>query len=664
MPLRISLPIDLKSKIFDARPDTVDFRDKIFVPTLIEVPTMIPLEDYLQWAVPVLNQGQEGACTGFGLATVANYLLRKRRVMPDTTPVSPRMIYEMAKRYDIYPGEKYQGSSARAAMKGWHKHGICEDEKWPYQVGEVDRTLTQDRVKDASKRPLGAYFRVNHKDLVAMHSALSEVEILYATAKVHDGWGKPDDDGKVPYQKEFKDWGGHAFAIVAYDEHGFWIQNSWGEIWGRGGVAHLSYDDWLENGTDVWVARLGVPIRLQTAEGAAATRAPGAKPSQAYSYTDLRPHIISIDNNGKLDSSGTYSCSQDDLKDILLDGFPERTKGWDKKRLLLYTPGGLVSESVFVQRIAEYRSIMLELEIYPLAFLWHTDFWNTVTTILQGALHKRRPDGNLDDSLDFMLDRLDDTLEAVIHRSQVGESAWDQIKHHARSGTIDYDGGVRKTLEFVVDLVKNDPDVEIHILGHSMGSILLAQLVKLLTTKGPIQAGTMRGTQGYGINIASCTLWTPANTITEFNQTFLPATIERNIQRLSVYTLTDEAELGDHCANIYHKSLLYLISNSLERKRETPLIGMEKYISSDDELMELFRSSTEEPPYMDWMLSPNDAPEGTYWSAKARHHGDIDDDPATLQSTLMRILHTNEKIPELTFKRSSSSLKNKRSEIM
>src|SRR6187399_2932701 len=164
--------------VLDARRDTLDFRDLMYEPTLVEVPAYRTLDDYRRADIPILDQGTEGACTGFGLATVAHYLLRVRSIDPDSAEVSPRMFYEMAKRYDEWPGENYDGSSARGAMKGWNKHGVCSETVWPYRTtkGKLspDRQLTSARSQDALDRPLGAYFRVNHKDLIAMHSAIAE----------------------------------------------------------------------------------------------------------------------------------------------------------------------------------------------------------------------------------------------------------------------------------------------------------------------------------------------------------------------------------------------------------------------------------------------------------------------------------------------------------
>ena len=157
--------------LLDARPDTADFRDRMFEPTLVDVPTESPLEHFIAQGVPILDQGSDGACTAFGLATVAHALLRRRRPEAETGPVSTRMLYDMARRYDEWEGEGYSGSSCRGAMKAWHRHGVCSEALWPYVPGLALEPYTDERARDALRNPLGAYYRVNHKDLVAMHAA-------------------------------------------------------------------------------------------------------------------------------------------------------------------------------------------------------------------------------------------------------------------------------------------------------------------------------------------------------------------------------------------------------------------------------------------------------------------------------------------------------------
>src|SRR5687768_7120061 len=70
---------------FDAIPDVPDFRDQVYQATLVEVPAARTLAEYrasTKLPVPILDQGSEGACTGFALATVAHYLLRMRKSEP------------------------------------------------------------------------------------------------------------------------------------------------------------------------------------------------------------------------------------------------------------------------------------------------------------------------------------------------------------------------------------------------------------------------------------------------------------------------------------------------------------------------------------------------------------------------------------------------------
>ncbi|HEY9603976.1 MAG TPA: C1 family peptidase [Allocoleopsis sp.] len=646
----------------DARPDTLDFRDKIYEPTLVEVPAQVDLAAYKAVKVPILNQGQEGACTGFGLATVMNYLLLRRKLPADLTPVSARMIYEMAKRYDEWPGEDYEGSSARGAMKGWHKHGVCSEALWPYQMDCEDKHLTQERLADAVRRPLGAYYRVNHKDLIAMHSALAEVGILYATATVHEGW-QPEqigDDGVIPLKSQIL--GGHAFAIVAYDERGFWIQNSWGQEWGKQGFALITYDDWLRNGTDVWVARLGAPVILKTAEAVAISQSGAANKSDAYTFFDLRPHIISIGNNGRLKTGGNYGTSAADVNTLLTQYFPSITKSWSKKRLLLYAHGGLTSEESAIQRVADYRGALLKAEVYPISFIWRTDAWTTVENILQDALSSRRPEGIIDNTKDFMLDRLDDTLEPLTRLT--GKAFWDEMKENAILATKSAEGGARIAAGHIAKLLKDDPSIELHLVGYSAGSIFHAPLVQLLTTSGKIASGPMQGETGYGLKITSCTLWVPACTTALFKQAYLPAIQGGKIGRFKMLTLTDQAEQDDDCAHIYNKSILYLVSNAFEQNMRIPgfrdgepILGMAKFINADDTLKKLFK------PNENWILSPNNEPTASSNYVSAQHHGEFDQNEPTLRSTLASILQVSNVKTAFSMHASSTALQSRRLQL-
>ena len=65
----------------DARPDRIDFRDLTYLPRLVSLPDKYPSDEQIATYFPaydkaelVLDQGEEGACTGFGLAAVVNYL--------------------------------------------------------------------------------------------------------------------------------------------------------------------------------------------------------------------------------------------------------------------------------------------------------------------------------------------------------------------------------------------------------------------------------------------------------------------------------------------------------------------------------------------------------------------------------------------------------------
>ena len=636
-------------RVLDVRPDSLDFRDLMYTPTLVEVPTFRNLADYRKAGVPILDQGQEGACTGFGLATVVHYLMRIRHVGPDGSVISPYMLYDMARRYDEWAGEDYEGSSCRGAMKGWHKHGVCDLKLWP---ASGDVALSETRVNNAAARPLGAYFRVNHRDLVAMHAAITEVGVLYVSSGVHSGWRHVGSKGEITFVPD--NIGGHAFAVVAYDADGFWLQNSWGGSWGFNGFAHMTYEDWLKNGTDAWVARLAVPVHLPTRTSTTKTVFGGAVRSRAYSYDDLRPHVISIGNNGVLDPHGNIGTTPDLVREIVGTDIPRITKTWNKKRIVLYAHGGLVGEDAALQRVADYRPTMLAAECYPLAFIWHSDAWSTIKDLLNDAANQRRPEGFLDASKDFMLDRLDDALEPLA-RVLGGMKMWTEMKENAIAATRAQDGGARLVLNELAKLAASDPAYEFHIIGHSAGSIFHAPVVQYLATAGAIQGGPMSGETGLGLKVESATLWAPAITTALFKAAWLP--VLNRIARFSIFTLDDGTEQDDDCANVYHKSLLYLVSNAFEaltriplvRPDGEPILGMQKFIDGDSSLKQLFAPGGKGA----WVRAPNNFSQGDPSASGAKHHGDFDDDQSTVLATLARVL--NKKAPTTEFAFNASS---------
>src|SRR5688572_24072425 len=271
----------IKGRLLDARPDRLDLRDFPYRPPLRSLPHEYPDPALLKRLFPryaadkmVLDQGQEGACTGFGLAAVVNYLrwsrmkLAKPRARKAPPKVSARMLYHLARFYDEWPGEDYDGSSCRGALKGWHRHGVCEDRLWPYRdkAGDVVFIEPADGWDaNATQCPIGVYYRIDKNSVVDMQAAITEVGAIYCSGDVHAGWFAspfPQRGGIscIEAGKNAENSGGHAFALVGYNRHGFIVQNSWGPKWGTKGFAILPYEDWVTRGSDAWAVVLGAPI--------------------------------------------------------------------------------------------------------------------------------------------------------------------------------------------------------------------------------------------------------------------------------------------------------------------------------------------------------------------------------------------------------------------
>ncbi|MEW6684066.1 MAG: C1 family peptidase [Nitrospirota bacterium] len=624
-------------RLLDAFPDRVDVRDWFYQPRLIPLPDQLINCDLVP---EILDQGAEGACTGYALAAVINFLLHQRKVV---RRVSPRMLYELARRYDEWPGEQYEGSSARGTMKGWVRHGVCAERSWPKDRRGVHH-FTPEIATEALATPGGAYYRVMHRQVRDMHAALNEVGILYATLMVHGGWDRPGPrtvklsyrSGGMVRQRELpviarkgRADSGHAVAIVGYTGQGFIVQNSWGRKWGADGFALLPYEDYLLHATDVWVAQLGVPVAVDLwAAGETDTTEGMQRASQAIPLATIRPFVIDVGNNGELSTSGSYWTTEQDLARLFEAVIPGATRTWSKRRVLLYLHGGLNDEQAVARRIVAFRDVLLANEIYPLHVMWESG----IVEALSGMIRDLFTDVDERAGAAEWMHRLRDGLLEAKDRSVEltaavpGTALWNEMKENARLASEHpaKRGGMQMLARHGQAALKRAGESErrrweLHVVGHSAGSIFAAHALPHLI--------------GLGVPVKSVHFMAPAITVALFKRLVLPFIREGRCPVPSLFLLGDEAERSDSVGP-YGNSLLYLVSNAFEGRRGVPILGMEKFLGADEEVHRLVQRSVGGLP----ALVIAGRGQGAASMSRSTTHEGFDNDPFTLNSILRRIL--------------------------
>lgn len=608
---------------FDARPDRIDLRDRPYRPPLVSLPAQFPSWDWITQNLErycealILDQGSEGACTGFGLAAAINYLLWRqadnKKEQAKLTRVSTRMLYRMARVYDEWPGEDYEGSSCRGAIKGWHRHGVCTDELWPYRDARESIRYLKPKSgwqDDAATRPLGAYYRINKDSIVDMQAAVHEVGAIYVSANVHDGWDKLVTGKDISYISEPEDpdnLGGHAFAIVGYSEHGFIVQNSWGPDWGFNGFALLPYSDWVRHGTDAWVAVMGAPMKSTGTHGVARTRTSVSLADQtagkaswswrsdtAGKVVDGDPeteplteghayqHTVVLGNNGR--PINPYLDIEDEAGAVREAAY-QHALGWIRgkasrkaaPKLAIYAHGGLNDEAASIERIRVMAPYFIANDIYPLFLTWRTGFLESISGILGDAVERfflwpgeGPSQGWVSDLKHQVSEARDRTIEVASEKLLV-KPVWTQMKQNAAAAADPRMGqaGLHLVASQMEDLKKKLPKLEIHLVGHSAGSILLGHLLSIFKKQQ--------------LDVSTVSLYAPACTV-GFAVKHYARAVPKVVAKSNIFVdlLSDERERGDSVGP-YGKSLLYLVSRALEDVHKEPLLGMQRAWTEDQD---------------------------------------------------------------------------------
>lgn len=153
-----------------------------------------------------LDQGSEGACTGFAVShEAAASPVRVRGITNDVA----RQVYRRAQQLDEWPGENYSGSSVLAAMKAGQERGWYSEYRWAF--GEEDLALA---ISYSGPAVLGINW--------------------------YEGMSRPDRDGLI--HPTGRQTGGHAILCRGYNATTklYRLRNSWSFRWGVRGDCFIS----------------------------------------------------------------------------------------------------------------------------------------------------------------------------------------------------------------------------------------------------------------------------------------------------------------------------------------------------------------------------------------------------------------------------------------
>ena len=168
---------------------------------------------------------------------------------------------------------------------------------------------------------------------------------------------------------------------------------------------------------------------------------------------------------------------------------------------------------------------------------------------------------------------------------------------------------------------------ELHIVAHSAGSIFFAHMLQhILSLKLPLK---------------SVQFLAPAVELDVFRDKVFKLAGAGQCPLPTLYLLSEDTERDDTVGGrmVYGKSLLYLVSNACEKKRGTPILGMHACLQTDKAIKSAYQSAAADGLPNLIIAGEKRETEGKETaSSQSTSHGGFDNDVATMNSVLYRIL--------------------------
>lgn len=214
-------------------------------------PRALPEEFSLaQFAAGVRDQGARGTCAAFAGAGIKE--IQERQDCGFRGYMSPEFIYYHRENKPL------DGMYGRSVFKVLQQIGSVPETLYPYADAPSNTPPGRELYDIAARYRIANYARVVTVD--GLKRALVELGPCYVQLPLYTSsaqfWRRPTD-----WPADEPSAGGHAVIAVGYDRAGFWLKNSWGDWWGRGGYCLWPYEDWTLH----WECWVSVDARTPTA---------------------------------------------------------------------------------------------------------------------------------------------------------------------------------------------------------------------------------------------------------------------------------------------------------------------------------------------------------------------------------------------------------------
>lgn len=210
---------------------------------------------------PVGSQGRQASCVGWAIAYYRSYQegVENGRVPREPSEIfSPAYVYNQRRTSDC---GRDVGMSYVDGLRIAVEHGMATMATMPYDPTDSCSLPSEEAIAEAALYRSDAYLNLfagqgtANLDLLRQHLATGDPFLL--AAPIYSEFYRVTASNPVidVAAEGSRFYGGHGILIVGYDDttERFKFVNSWGQYWGDGGFAYLTYDFVSEQAWEAWV---------------------------------------------------------------------------------------------------------------------------------------------------------------------------------------------------------------------------------------------------------------------------------------------------------------------------------------------------------------------------------------------------------------------------